>query len=194
MSATAPKVPVLEFRGSKQAQFTRSETTIATIHLIEGPVGAGKSTFAAKLSLRHGAPHLDLDEWMATLFSPDKPDENFVTWYAERKHRCIRQIWKVACELMNGGTGVVLELGLVQLSDREDFYRRVDGTDHELQVYLLNAPLEQRRQRVRERNAQESSTFKMQVSDDVFDLANSYWQEPTETECRERNIEIVSTF
>ena len=95
--------------------------------------------------------------------------------------------------MLSSGTSAVLELGLVQLADREDFYRRVDGTDYELRVYLIDAPLEVRRQRVRERNRQKSETYKMEVSDEVFDLANGFWQAPSETECRERNIELVSS-
>lgn len=169
------------------------ETAIATIHLIEGPVGAGKSKFAAKLTLLHKAPHLNLDEWMVTLFSPDRPQENFMEWYSDRKYRCIQQIWEVTCELMNSGVSVILELGLVQLADREDFYRRVDGSDYALRVYLLDTPLEKRKQRVKERNLQKSDTYKMEVSDEIFDLANSFWQEPTEIEHQERNIETVST-
>ena len=93
---------------------------MATIHLIEGPVGAGKSTVAARQSLSHRAPHLNLDEWMATLFSPDRPTDNFMGWCIERKQRCLQQIWEVTCELMNSGIDVVLELGLVQTVDRED--------------------------------------------------------------------------
>ena len=130
---------------------------------------------------------------MATLFSPDRPSENFVEWYSDRKYRCIQQIWDMTRELLNSGTSAILELGLVQVADREDFYRRVDGTEYGMRVYLIDAPLNQRRQRVRERNTQKSGTYKMEVSDEIFDLANSFWQEPTEIEYRERNIEIVST-
>jgi adenylate kinase family enzyme len=38
---------------------------VAWIHLIEGPVGAGKSTLAAQLTQRHAAPRL-IDERQAT--------------------------------------------------------------------------------------------------------------------------------
>lgn len=162
-----------------------------TIHLIEGPVGAGKSTYAGKLALSQQAPHLNLDEWMVTLFSPDRPADGFMEWYGECKRRCIQQIWDVACELLNTTDHVILELGLVQLADREDFYRRVDGTDFELRVHLLDTPLEVRRQRVRGRNEEQSGTFKMAVSDEMFELANSFWQEPDEAECVARNIEVV---
>lgn len=164
----------------------------ATIHLVEGPVGAGKSTFAKSLSVSVRAPHLDLDEWMLTLFSPDRPSEGFVEWYLDRKARCMRQIWNVACEILDTAASVILELGLVQCADREDFYRRVDATDYPLRVYLLDTPLDIRRQRVRERNRQKTGSYKMEVSDQIFDIANGFWEEPSETERRERNIEIVS--
>jgi len=176
-----------------QTLLAMEEAINATIYLIEGPVGAGKSTFAANLSLHHKAPHLNLDEWMVTLFSPDRPIENVMPWYAERKSRCIEQIWNVTIELLNSETSVILELGLIQRADREKFYRRVDGIENELRLFVIDTPLELRRQRVQERNAQQSGTYKMTVPDEVFNLANSLWQTPTEDECRERNIEIIST-
>lgn len=167
---------------------------MATLHVVEGPVGAGKSTFAQKLSLSLRAPHLDLDEWMVTLFSRDRPSDGFMEWYSDRKGRCVQQIWNVTCDLLDTGTSTILELGLVRLADREDFYRRVDATNCDLRVYLLDTPLEQRRQRVRERNRQKTGSYKMDVPEEIFDLANSFWEEPTEAECRERNIEIVTTI
>ena len=51
---------------------------MATLHLVEGPVGAGKPTFAGQLSLVHEAPCLVLDEWMVTLYSPDRPNTGFM--------------------------------------------------------------------------------------------------------------------
>ena len=114
-------------------------------------------------------------------------------WYSERKHRCIEQIWKLTCDLMDTDTNVVLELGLVRLSDREDFYRRIDGTDYPLSMYVIDAPEAVRKQRVRDRNSDQGSTFRMVVSDEIFELANSAWQEPDESERRARNIEMIST-
>ena len=164
---------------------------MATIYLIEGPVGAGKSTFAAQLSWTHAAPLLNLDEWMVTLFRPDRPNTDFMQWYSERKLRCIEQIWKVTCDLLDTGTNVILELGLVQTQDREDFYSRVDAAGYELEVYVLDAPEAVRRQRVRDRNNKKGSTFKMEVSDEIFELANSAWQAPDDVECRDRDIHTV---
>ena len=129
---------------------------------------------------------------MVTLFSADRPDENFMQWYGEMKSRCIAQIWAVSSELIDRGVDAVLELGLVQTRDREDFYRRVDGTDYELRVYLIDTPLSVRRERVKRRNAEQSGTYKMVVSDEVFEMANGFWQAPDEAECRDRQIEVIT--
>lgn len=91
---------------------------VSFIHLIEGPIGAGKSTFAAKLARQIGAPHINLDDWMSTLFSPDRPTYDVVDWYLERKNRCIAQIWKLTCEVAKSGSDIILELGLILESDR----------------------------------------------------------------------------
>ncbi len=48
------------------------------VHLVEGPVGAGKSTFAASLAARTGGVHIALDAWFARLFSPDRPAGDFI--------------------------------------------------------------------------------------------------------------------
>ncbi len=164
---------------------------MATIHLIEGPVGAGKSTTAAGMAGDLHCPRLDLDDWMVTLFSPDRPDAGFMQWYAERKARCLEQIWKVTEDLLSVCDDVVLELGLVQRADREAFYQRVDGTAHELRVYVLEVPEEIRRARVRQRNQDRQGTFKMEVSDEIFEIANAAWQPPDAVEIELKDIHRI---
>lgn len=166
---------------------------MATIYLIEGPVGAGKSTYAAQRSASTHAPRLNLDEWMAVLFRPDRPETGFMDWYAERKDRCIEQIWRVASDLLDTGTDVILELGLVQRSLREAFYSRVDATDYSLEVRVLDAPRELRWERVAHRNQNRGSTFQMEVPAEIFALADGAWQPPDDAECRDRDIRIVTS-
>ena len=164
---------------------------MAQIHLIEGPVGAGKSTYAARVAFEHHTIHLDLDAWMVALFSPDRPTDGFMDWYTERKRRCTHQIWQVATELLESGQDVVLELGLVQRIDRHDFYARVDATDWPLTIHLLEVPYDQRLARVRARNQGSADTFKMVVTDEVFDLANRAWEPPDERELAQRDFRLI---
>jgi predicted kinase len=163
------------------------------IHLIEGPVGAGKSTFATRLGFEVGAPRIDLDEWMVVLFSPDRPDGDFVGWYQECKRRCLEQIWRLTVELIEAGTSVVLELGLVARHDRGAFYERVDAAEYALDVHVLQTPEAVRRQRVRERNQRGDGTFKMHVPDEIFELANRAWEAPDDREIEDRGIRFVES-
>ncbi len=164
---------------------------MATIHLIEGPVGAGKTTFARQLGREIGAPALNLDAWMVTLFRPDRPDEDFLEWYRERKERCLQQIWDVAQSVLDAGSDVILELGLVQRADRERFYARVARAPHDLRVRVLEAPRDVRRARVQARNLDQGPTFQMEVPDQVFEMASDMWQPPDDEEISRHQIEIV---
>ena len=164
---------------------------MAAVHLIEGPVGAGKSTRAGMMARELGVPWLDLDDWMVTLFRPDRPVEGFMQWYADRKNRCIEQIWRVTERLLAADIGVVLELGLVQRADRSAFYERVDRTGCDLSVHVLDVPRAARLERVRRRNAEQGETFKMAVSDEIFEIADAAWEAPDEIEREVRQIQIL---
>lgn len=161
------------------------------LYLIEGPVGAGKSTFAQHLSREIAAPHLNLDAWMARLFRPDRPDTDVMTWYVARKARCIEQIWEVATAMLDTGHPVVLELGLIQRDSRYAFYERVARSGHALQVCLLDAPISVRHDRVRCRNLEQGSTYAMDVSDEVFELASALWEAPDAAERAAQKIVFV---
>ena len=164
-----------------------------TVHLIEGPVGAGKSTFASILALQTSGIHVALDAWFATLFNPDRPADGVVSWYIQRKERLISVIWSHSRRILSSGTDVILELGLIQRHIRVAFVRRIQNEGFEVRVHVLDAPIEVRRERVRRRNAEQGSTFAMVVPDHVFEMASDLWEAPDDVECSEYAVEFVST-
>lgn len=164
-----------------------------TMYLIEGPVGAGKSTFAASLASRVSGVHIALDEWFAKLFSPDRPTTEVMPWYLERKARLLDHIWNHAQAVLACGTPPVLELGLVQRRSREDFYKRAREARVELKLYLLDASRDVRRERVMRRNVEKGPTFSMVVPAPFFEMASDVWEEPDELEITEHRIERIST-
>jgi predicted kinase len=167
---------------------------MARVHLIEGPVGAGKSTFSASLAPRIEGVHIALDEWFVRLFSPDRPEGNFLAWYLERKDRLLELIWDHSRRVLSSGTDVILELGLIQRQQRAEFSHRIRDEGFELVLYVLDAPMEVRRERVRRRNIEKGSTFSMVVPDHVFEMASGMWEPPDDVEQSESAIEYVSAM
>lgn len=166
---------------------------MAHLHLIIGPVAAGKSTFALQLAREHRAVRMNLDEWMATLFRPDRPEVGVMEWYIERTGRCIEQIWKQTTRTLDAGTHVVLEIGLILRRDRERFYERLDARSEGLTLYVLDAPREVRRRRVQQRNREKGETFSMEVPLAFFEMASDRWEPPDEVECSGRDVRFIST-
>ncbi|MBZ4418481.1 ATP-binding protein [Myxococcus sp. RHSTA-1-4] len=166
---------------------------MAQLHLIVGPVAAGKSTFALQLAREHRAVRMNLDEWMAELFRPDRPEVGVMEWYIERTGRCIEQIWKQTTRTLDVGTNVVLEIGLILRRDRERFYRRVDARGQGLTIYVLDAPREVRRERVQQRNREKGETFSMEVPLAFFEMASDRWEPLDEAECSGRDVRFIST-
>ncbi|MBI1173713.1 MAG: AAA family ATPase [Sideroxydans sp.] len=161
------------------------------VHLIEGPVGAGKSTFAIALASRTEGVHIALDEWFANLFRPDRPAGDFLPWYIERKERLITLIWRHSQHLLLSGKDVILELGMIQHGPRVEFCRKIQGCGYAPVMHVLDAPIDVRRERVRHRNAEKGATFSMVVPDHIFDLASSLWEAPDEIECGEFEVNFV---
>lgn len=163
------------------------------IHLLVGPVGAGKSTFAFDLARDHDAVRLTLDAWMAVLFRPDRPDVGIVEWYVERAARAVEQIARVTTAIVDTGVDVVLEIGLLQRREREDFYRRMKGVGVGLTLYVVDAARDVRRERVEKRNHARGPTFSMVVPPAIFELASDRWEPPEADECEGRAVRFVRT-
>lgn len=165
--------------------------TKPSLHIVEGPVGAGKTTFARHLGRRIATPPLILDDWMIVLFRPDQPEEDIWPWYAARKARCHEQIWRVACDLLSAGHDAIVELGLLSAENRRAVYDRARHAGHEICVHILDVPKKERWRRVSARNSEQGETFAMFISQDVFRVASDMWEPPDPAECAANNVIFV---
>lgn len=153
-----------------------------TLHIIEGPVGAGKTTYANRLGREIGTPPLVLDAWMVNLFQADRPDSGVWTWYAERKARCYSQIMDLAFNALDHGNDVIVELGLIRVEDRLRLYTDLESKGCDFKVHVLETPREERKRRVAQRNTGQGETFAMHVSEEVFEMASDMWEPISETD------------
>lgn len=164
---------------------------MSKIHLIIGPVGAGKSTFALRLSRQRRALFLNLDEWMMVLFRPDRPETGIMEWYVERAKRCKQLIQRITEASLAVGTEVILEIGLILRSDREVFLSWLDSTNADLRIYSFDAPRDVRRARVVKRNNEKGATFAMEVPMEIFELASDLWQPLQDDELAGREVVVI---
>ena len=148
------------------------------IHLLFGPLGAGKSTLALQLSAAHRGVRLGIDEWMAELYAPDMPQPMNLPWIMARVQRCERRIWAVAADLVQCGGTAILDLGCMKAADRARFAALAGAQGLPLQPHFVTAPLLVRRQRVMQRNQERGDTFSFEVTPSLFDFMETQFEPP----------------
>ena len=154
----------------------------ATLNVIFGPCGAGKTTYANAFSRRETAVAYILDDWGARLFGPDMPEPIEFGWMLERVGRCEAQIWATAAAVLATGTSVILDIGLMRKADRTRAREIAEATGLPLQFHFVDAPQDVRRARVLDRNEARGETFAMVVTPEVFDFIEGIYEAPEPVE------------
>jgi len=154
----------------------------ATLHVIFGPQGAGKSTYARDLARRLPAVAFAIDDWMGRLFGPDMPEPLEFDWMMERVDRCEAQIWSTAAGVIAAGTSVVLDLGLMRRSDRARVAEIAKAVEIPIQWHFVDAPAEVRRERVL--GQRDSQGSRMLVTPEMFHFTEKAYEAPDEAELR----------
>jgi predicted kinase len=154
----------------------------AVLHVIFGPSGAGKTTYAHAFARRERAVAFILDEWMARLFGPDIPRQVEYDWLVERVGRCEAQIWSNVAATMSAGTSVILDPGLMRKADRERIRQIAEGAELPLQWHYVSAPQDIRRARVAERTRVHGETLALQVTPDMFEFVEGVFEAPDAAE------------
>ncbi|HEY9233752.1 MULTISPECIES: AAA family ATPase [Phenylobacterium] len=154
----------------------------ATLHVVYGPAGAGKSTYAKELARRTPAVHFAIDDWMARLFAPDMPDPIEFEWLMERVERCEAQIWSTAAGVIAAGTSVVLDLGLLRRSDRARVAEIAQAVELPLQFHFVTAPEAVRRARVQERTEVRGENFALAAGPEMFEFIEGVYEAPDDAE------------
>src|SRR4051794_3565280 len=154
----------------------------ATLNVIFGPCGAGKTTYALALARREGAVPFILDEWGVRLFGPDVHGPIDFAWMLERLGRCSALIWSTATAVLAAKTSVVLDLGLMRRADRERIRNMAQAAGLTMRWHFVDAPQEVRRARIAGRNETKGETFAKEVSREMFDMLESHYEAPPPTE------------
>ena len=154
------------------------------IHLICGSTGAGKTTYAVRLSDELKGVRFSIDEWMARLFWMDTPQPLDPAWSIERVERCLTQTRSVALQIASRNVPCVLDLGFSQIRSRANFADPAIAAGLAVQLHFIDIPADERWRRVGRRNAQRGPTYQLgfDVTREMFDFVEGLWEPPTEAE------------
>ena len=155
---------------------------VPTVHMICGPIGAGKTTLARRLAEERGAVRFSLDEWVMQLFGAEAPEPMEPRWWADRCTRCSDRIWNVCQGLLDKGVDIVLDFGFPRAVHREEHRERAEQCGAEVHLHVVTASAALRWQRVQARNRARGETFALRVSESMFGSSEAWWEPPAEAE------------
>lgn len=159
-----------------------TRSTHPNLLFVVGCTGAGKTTYARALAEQIGGVRFSIDEWMVTLFGPDRPEPIEFAWMMERIGRCEAQIFAMARELAKRGVPAILDLGFTRLEHRDKFRALASEAGLTAAVHFVDVPADERWYRVNRRNKEQGETYAMQVDRGMFDFMEGMWEPPSEAE------------
>jgi hypothetical protein len=150
---------------------------MATLFLICGLPGAGKTTLAKQLEHAHNALRLCPDEWIAQLL--DDPGDRTEM---DRLRDIVESIqWDAATRALVLGVNVILENGFWSRQERIRFRTEAESLGARVELHFLNVELDELVQRVSKRNS-ELPTGAFHVSKDELLLWAKSFEPPSEDE------------
>jgi len=122
---------------------------MATLYLICGLPGAGKTTLAKRLEVSHSALRLSPDEWIVRIMK-DPSD----TVELDRLRDPVESLqWDVAQKALGLGVNVILENGFWARRERTMFQSQALALGASVELHFLDVPKDELWKRLNKRNA-----------------------------------------
>ncbi len=145
----------------------------ATVYIICGFIGAGKTTFAKKLEKETGAVRITKDEWLISLFGhdPSIPD------YDKYDQQICEISRRIAFQFAEKGVDVIIDEGFWEKEQRDKMRNKIESLGAKAILYYVNTPIEIMRERTLGRN-NNLSRDSFNINGEMFDNYLKHWQPP----------------
>ena len=155
------------------------------IHLICGPIGAGKTTYAHEIAVKYNAIRFSEDEWLSKLFIPDAP-ENLLSepmhvvgeWAGEKYQRCRAQIWLICQQLLKQNINIVLDGAAANKVQRDLIRNKASVHKVGFQLHYVTSDPETREKRIFNRNEEQGATYSIEVTPAMFAHTENFFEPP----------------
>lgn len=148
----------------------------ATLHLLCGKIGAGKSTLTAQLGKLPNTIIVSEDHWLSRLY----PEMTSVADYVRCSARLRDAIGSHLTALLKSGVSIVLDFPANTLASRAWMRTIFEEAGASHQLHYLDVPDAVCKARLRARNG--SGEHEFAATDDQFDLITSRFVAPTSEE------------
>lgn len=160
---------------------------MATLHLMVGLPGSGKTTEAHRIAQECRAVCFTPDEWHIHLFGhdfyndPEKDNEH------DARHTKVEELmWIVAEDLLKLGVNVILDFGCWARVERDAFREKAHALGADFQIHYMDTPVEEIWRRLQERNKAADENAVFPVTRESLDEWVALFQPPTEDEILSR--------
>ena len=109
---------------------------MATLTIVHGFLGAGKSTFSKQLAQKTGAVRLNADEYCETHFTAKQLEFDWNTCFSQS----VILLWHQTEIFIAEGRDVILDFGFWGFQSREDARQRATAMGAGFQHYYVHAP------------------------------------------------------
>lgn len=162
------------------------------IHLVCGPIGAGKTTYALDLAEKENGVRFSEDEWLEKLFVPDAPEgllkqpmQIVGAWATEKYQRCRGQIWLVCQQLLKNNVTIILDGAAANIEQRDLIRKKASDYNVDFQLHYVTSAVDTRRKRVFERNTLQGETYSLEVTPAMFEHTEAFFSPPVGAELDE---------
>ena len=136
---------------------------MATIHLMVGFMGFGKTTIAKTLEESIKAVRLTHDEFMVKLYRRHLPEAEF----REDYHKVDNLLWELAEKFIETGTDVIMDYGFWSHQDRKEAYNQAIKITNDVLFHNISCDIGVAKQRILKRSLENSD--ELLISEEEFE-------------------------